>query len=175
MEFSGYLAPEEFWALMRETDETLRTSFHSTPVYGLTGWNGVAMVGEWAFSEGNRGFQYRDDSAGKPLVVVETGDGRDPRWMLASFRSRGEYLPHQLGESASAPDRIIQADVDGAPVMFEVWDESDRWWGVGVIADRAILIESRRHRDEPIHLTLVTDVEPYLAGRHDWIRRARGE
>ncbi|MBG6054111.1 hypothetical protein IWX81_000501 [Salinibacterium sp. CAN_S4] len=175
MDFTGYLAPDEFWALMRETDDQLRSSFHAAPVYGLASWAGHAMLGEWAFGEGNRGFQYRDVAEGEPIVVVETGGGSDPRWMLAAFRSRGEFLPHQRGVAASVPDRIVEGDVAGAAVMFEVWDEYGRWWGVGVIGDRAILIESRQAAHLPVALGLVVDVEPFIAGRTDWIRRARGE
>lgn len=171
----GYLAHDEFWALMRETDDTLRSTFPAAPVYGLASWRGHAMLGEWAFGEGNRGFQYRHEAEDEPVVVVETGDGSDPRWMLAAFRSRGEILPHQLGVAATAPDRIVEGDVDGTAVMFEVWDEPGRWWGVGVIGDRAILIASRQPAHQPLALALVRDVEPFIAGRADWIRRARGE
>lgn len=175
MQITGYLAPDEFWALMRESDDRLRTSFLTAPVYGLSGWPGSAMVGEWSFGEGNRGFQYRDSTEHRPAVVVETGDAGDPRCLLAAFRRRDVFDPGSAVVAATLPDRIVEAAVDGAPVAFEVWDDADRWWGVGVIRGRAILIESRRTLGQPIALELVTDIEPLLAARNDEIRRARGE
>ncbi|MGL4339853.1 MAG: hypothetical protein ACRCSP_05465 [Rhodoglobus sp.] len=153
----------------------MRESFLLKPVYALAGWEGSVMVGEWAFDEGNRGFHYRHTVSDDPVVVVETAHGRDPRWLLGEFRHRRTGAPQHGYVAAMVPDRLIDAEVDGLPIIFEIWDAPQCWHGVGVIKDRAILIESYENLKEPLHFQLVADIDPFLRERHDWVRRARGE
>ena len=59
--------------------------------------------------------------------------------------------------------------------LFEVWEDDLGSWAGGNYLEHGIVVESRRTRIDDLSLRTVDDIEPYLKGQLDLIRRARIE
>ena len=52
MRMGGRLTPEEFWARFDAGDDEIRAEAGRLPWYGLAGWPGWLMLGEWSRRNG---------------------------------------------------------------------------------------------------------------------------
>ncbi|UKA49377.1 hypothetical protein LFT48_18365 [Arthrobacter sp. FW305-123] len=47
MEITGYLPPDEFWAMHDRLDQEVRDGAHQLPLFHFADWNGPVMLGSW--------------------------------------------------------------------------------------------------------------------------------
>ncbi|HWU48061.1 MAG TPA: hypothetical protein VN133_14990 [Humibacter sp.] len=190
MEWAERLTPDEFWERIDAGERSLRDSAAAWPSYTVAGWQGPAMVGEWAFGDGVHAIVHGDPLATRrdaddlvlagleePHVLVRTGDD-DARRTVHLLR-RAASRPGEAFDVASvahaAPDEIAEIVVESTPVLFEVWRDPDCWWAAGSYRDDVIVIEARGLQPASLRLVRVADIERFIAQRREWIIRLRRE
>lgn len=184
MHIAGQLSPEEFWARIATSEQQVRDSADILPIYGLAGWSGPLMIGDWGWENGQLvtvGLGHGDPSGHGPAVHVRT-TVHDPRTAVASLRMAHLGAPHDEAdflrrrrEAEAAPTERVDVRVDSVPVRFEVWNDGDRWWAAAQHADYGLVVEGLRTALDRLALVRVHDIEPYLAGRRAHLRALRGE
>ncbi|MDQ0894914.1 hypothetical protein [Agromyces ramosus] len=190
MHVTGFLTPDEFWAVVDRGDDEVRRSFAERPVYAVRGWPGRAMISEWSFGGGSgirsiaflpagwNGADYSADEA-KPRVDVLV-DLTEPRQMVAERIAQGILArsgtpPTLPMPDAPAPDAIIELEVDGIGEPFEMWSDDAGERAAGRIGGVTVVLETVDHPIADIALERVTDLERFIAERRRWIRAQRGE
>jgi hypothetical protein len=166
----GQLTPSEMDAVVADAQNRVRASFGAMPVFGPTGWVGPVMIGEWNWAGGAHGLAHGNPDGTEPYVQVQTHP-HDARQGVNHMRA------HSSGDfgSDAPPDRLTEITVDETPVLFEVWEDELGSWAGGNYLDHGIVVESRRTSIDDLSLHTVDDIEPYLRGQLDLIRRARLE
>lgn len=181
MQFSGSLSPDEFWARMREIHSQMRDSFARRASFGLSDWDGSRMLGEWSLGDGTfRSLEYARADA-SPTVMVATADG-DVEDAL------GHVLMNLPFDDSVAAPRLMSADRTPArasaqvsiPVSGQLVNFGVRTVARYTIADAAvgsyqIVIRAQGTELEGLRVDQIDDIEPYLAGRADMIRKMRAE
>lgn len=177
--FEGRLPDEEFWPQVAPGDAELRSSFESTVTFGVNNWSGPVWVGEWELHNGTRSLVYAN-AADNALLVVYTVEDRDPRnfvmhlrWgQLATMNQKyAEFIEGDVFHEV--PDDVLVLDIDRVPVVFETWTDESDMWGAGVLGNHTIAFRCSHLIGGSPALTRVQDIDPYIEGRHNWIRRAR--
>jgi hypothetical protein len=186
MEFGGRLSPEEFWRHVAADEERIRAAAHLLPLYGLAGWDGPLMTGDWRWSGGElecAGLSHGAPNGASLQVVTTAGDPgpiahtlrmTDELERLGPPRS-GDDLDAMRERLAAAPARSVTAGLGGRTVEFTRWDGSLRWHAAAPFGEHGLVLEGRDLDPAALQLERVTDVEPYLAGRNAYLRRLRGE
>ncbi|WP_120522479.1 hypothetical protein [Arthrobacter celericrescens] len=189
MEFTGFLPPDEFWATYENHEQQIRGSFGGLPLFRLANRPGAAMMGFWQFdgSEGSVAYEAvfpeNSEGSGSQLEVITTT--RNPlelaelRWITASGapRSREELLERQ-DAFASQPYTAISVAIDGLARTFRLWRSADSWLAAADHGGFGIAMVAQgpgRPTPESLALETVADIEPLLAARRAWLRKARGE
>lgn len=65
--------------------------------------------------------------------------------------------------------------VADALLEFDVWEDGNRWWAAASGPEYSLSLEARNVDPAQLRLVTLTDIEPYIAGRNEWIRQQRGE
>jgi hypothetical protein len=183
VQFVGRLSPEEFWARYADMEERVRATAGILPCYGLTGWSGLRMIGDWTW-ENDRlvtvGLVHGAPDPPGPLLHVHT-TLRDPRSDVGALRMAAAGPPRAEDDrfrryelDADDGERITIA-VDTATIRFTLWGAGDAWWAAGHDDQYGLVLEGRRIRVDEVRLERVYDLEPYLAGRRAYLRQRRGE
>ena len=174
MDSGNRLTAREMDQVVADAQNRVRASFDTMPVFGVTGWTGPVMVGEWSWHDGSRGLAHGNPDGAGSYVQVHTHPA-EARVGVHELRSSSSDAPGGASTLDGPPDRLAEIVVDATPVVFEVWDDATRSWAGGNYLQHGIVIESRRTDIDDLGLHSVDDIEPYLAGQLDLIRRARRE
>lgn len=93
-------------------------------------------------------------------VVMEMVASRGrPRWRVGRAS-----LPKR--EDAGGPERPIVVPIDGAPRTFTLIETGEAQVAELNLPDNRIIVQAHRWPIEDIELVTVTDLSPYLEGRH---------
>jgi hypothetical protein len=163
--FAGRLGPEQFWAHIDELADQIRAVAHLMPLYGVTGWTGQVMTGDW---------QWHDDQL--ELAELAHGDpvGDGVRVAVATS-TEAPFLDGPPGhEHPDAPTGPARITVDGQPVDVTCRRDDQAWSATGRLADHHLRIQARGVTPDQLSLTRVTDIEPYLTGYRSYLRALRG-
>ena len=169
MDSGDRLPPNEMDAVIADAQNRVRASFGNMPVFGPVDWDGPVMIGEWSWAGGSHGLAHGNPDGNDPYVQVQTHP-HDARQAVHHLRRN---TPRALLCPDSPPDRVAEITVDATPVLFEVWDDELNSWAGGNYLEHGIVVEVRRTSIDDLSLCSVDDIEPYLAGQLDLIRRAR--
>lgn len=180
MHYDGRLTPEELDEQIVKSLDRVRDSAHDMPVFGVVGWTGDVSLGEWIYDGGPHSLQHGDPDAHTTSVQVQTTAAASEA-RLALFQLRLNFDGPWEGDDFSArfdaydvpPDEIVEVLLDATPVLFEVWTVGTVSWAAGAFGDFGIAIEARSYPMGDLALGRVTDLEPYIAGRLEWLRRFR--
>jgi hypothetical protein len=185
MRQTGRLSPQEFWARIDQGDARVRASLGVLPLFGVDRWTGPRMTGDWEW-ENDRlvkvGLVHGDRDRDGPFVHVQAVSG-NPAEVAVGLRMRESSHPIGAEEFWTSRDRLaadpgtqIVVDVDGEPCEFRYWTGDAGWVAAAQHGDTGLLIEASAATDvAQVRLVRVTDIEPYIAGRHARLRRLRGE
>lgn len=184
MEFTGYLPPDEFWAMIDQMEHEVRRGAGSLPLFRIVDWAGPVLLGSWQLDGSEGGVSHRDDFSQKgPLVEVITTP-QDPRALARNQWRASAGIPHNLEElqrqdttfNALATERLT-ITVDGAPTDVTLWRGQDSWLSAGTFGGFGIVINAQRNPPPPeaVRLTRVSDVEPLLQARRAALKALRGE
>lgn len=169
----------------------MRESAGTVPLFGLTGWTGLRMAGQWSFTD-----DWRAETAG--LRHGDPNDPAAPNLVVATTRLPTERVVKQLqqehtrsvhppgGDAGPAewrrspgPDPVGENEftVDGAPRIFQVWQESEDRWQAACRLDEeyTLVLDAYRFAPADVTLTRVRDLEPCLIDRRNWIRTYYGQ
>lgn len=171
MDTGGQLTPSEMDAVVADAQNRVRASFGSMPVFGPVDWDGPVMIGEWNWAGGAHGLAHGNPDGDQPYVQVQT----HPHDARQGVNHRRAHAAGDVGRPDAPPDRLTEITVDATPVLFEVWEDDLGSWAGGNYLEHGIVLESRRTRIDDLSLRTVDDIEPYLKGQLDLIRRARLE
>lgn len=181
MDEVGWLNPEQFWAHMGDLDEQMRAAAHLMPLYGVAGWTGPVMTGDWEWYNDELAvaeLAHGDPLGDGPFIAVatttgETGhDGPPGRRDPLGLRPEGEILAAGAEHTDAGTTQI---SVDGQPVGV-AWRRDDQaWYATGGLGGHRLRIETRHTTPDQVDLVRIVDIEPYLAGRRSFLRAARGE
>lgn len=178
MEFSGFLTPPEFWDFLNDEEETVRHGAAAHPPLGVAGWSGPVMLSEWAHFIGARSLLHGKHEGNGPRVLVRVGDEspRDGVRILKWYDGEPSAdNPQPSLTDPLVPDHIAEIEVDGTPVLFEVWRGIGVTWAGGWWRRESVVVEARGVTLDEIRLTTIADIEPYLAGWRRSIAAQRGE
>jgi len=171
MDTGGQLTPSEMDAVVADAQNRVRASFGSMPVFGPVGWHGPVMIGEWNWAGGAHGLAHGNPDGDEPYVQVQT----HPHDARQGVNHQRANATGDFGQFDTPPDRLTEITVDETPVVFEVWEDELNSWAGGNYLEHGIVVESRRANIDDLRLERVVDVEPYLEGQLELIRRARRE
>jgi hypothetical protein len=184
MQVARWLSPEEFWARIAASEQRMRESAAILPIYGVAGWSGSLMVGDWDWKNGQLvtvGLAHGHPSGDGPSVQVQT-TVLHPRTAVASLRMAHLAAPHDKDdfqrrrrEADAAATGHVDIAVDSVPVPFGVWNDGDPWWAAAQQADYGLILEARHMAMDQLALIRVHDIEPYLAGRRAHLRVPRAD
>jgi len=174
MDLAGRLTPEQMDAVVADAQNRVRASFGSMPVFGVSGWTGPVMIGEWSWLDGSRGLAHGNPDGDGSYVQVHTHP-HDARLAVHDLRMSAAGVLGTFTDFDSPPDRLAEITVDATPVLFEVWEVDGNAWAGGNYLEHGIVVEARSSSIADLRLQRVIDIEPYLAGQLDLIRRARRE
>jgi len=129
----------------------VRAAAHETRLFGLQGWDGQVMVGDWEWQNERlmtAGLAHGtpDDDISVQILTV-AGDPH-PEAVRSISRATG-VSPLEPGYESKreairdAPGDVLSILVDGAPVEFTMWGGPSRWWAAGDVNDAGVMIESR--------------------------------
>jgi hypothetical protein len=182
VEYGGRLSLEQFWAHMDEMERRLREDAPALPWFGIAGWQGLIMTGDCEWENGRlrmvglvHGAPLGDSGRVQVLTTVD-----DPRRQVASFRmapphgAGGDAL-QRMSAAEAPPTDEAEILVERAPLRFDVWRQDDRWWAASQYGAYGLVLEARKVPIEELTLVRVHDLEPYLAGRREYLRTLRGE
>ncbi|MCT9870795.1 hypothetical protein [Paenarthrobacter aurescens] len=184
MEFTGYVPPDEFWAMNDRMDQEIRDGAHLLPLFTLKGWDGTSMLGSWQV-DGSEGSVVHGDafSPSSPLVDVITTN-QDPGETARNRWRASAGIPHSLEElqrqdatfKALAAERLT-ITVEGIPADFTLWPGTTSWLAAGSVGGFGVVIDAQRTPPPPqaVSLTRVSDVEPLLHARRAALKALRGE
>jgi hypothetical protein len=173
MDLGGRLTPEQMDAVVADAQNRVRESFDSMPVFGVSGWSGPVMIGEWSWRDGSRGLAHGNPDGGSFVQVHTHPDGA--RLAVHDLRMSAAGVLGTFTDFDYPPDRLAEITVDETPVLFEVWEDEAIAWAGGNYLEHGIVIEARRADLAALQLSRVTDIEPYLTGQLELILRARRE
>ncbi|GAA1238789.1 hypothetical protein GCM10009676_24220 [Prauserella halophila] len=169
----------------------MRDTAGDLPLFGQQAWNGILLTGPWSF---------RDDGTGRATTIgLEHGDPDDesvPWLRVLSTCDPADHLVRELRFERTLGDRgatgpvdretvrasrrrtdvssaesQVEIMVDGQPRTFRRWDTGERWYAAWEPDHEHAIVIAARHLDPAdVALVPVHDIEPYLAGRRDWIR-----
>lgn len=178
------MSPEEFWVRDAEAEQQIRTTSTVLPCWGVDGWGGLRMIGDWQW-ENDRlvtvGLAHGAPQGTGPWLHVAT-TVLDPRTVVASLRS-ASTMTLDAGDAArrrsapgADPDGAVTVHVDSAGVHLELWRTQDRdqWWAAGHHEGHGLVLEANRVPATDLSLHRVHDLEPYLDGRRTHLRELRG-
>ncbi|MGO4432161.1 hypothetical protein AB4Y88_02335 [Paenarthrobacter sp. RAF9] len=185
MEFTGYLPPDEFWALNDRMEQAIRDGAAALSLFRITEWGGAAMLGGWQLDNSEGTVSHGDPSPGSQGQYIEVvTTTHDP---YAAVRNRWVVMagiPHSLDQLqasqaafAALDPEALEIAVEGNPTNFSVWRATDSWLAAGLAGRHGIVIDAQRNPPEPeaISLTRVADVEPLLQARRAALKALRGE
>jgi hypothetical protein len=162
------------------------------PLYGLSPhWQGERLLGDGEESSitsldsglvESRGLQL-GLMHGNPLdvadlhVVSSVGVHRAPlAWLLSTREGRRPAtLPEEVSpfESQAPADRV-SLEVNHEFVVFEILRGRGGWVARADRVDHLLTLESDGFPIEDVALHIITDLEPYIRGRRQFMERLRG-
>jgi hypothetical protein len=196
------LSADAIDALVADMHNRVRATFNAMPVYGIAGWRGVIMPGEWSWDEDPHSLAHGDPTAEGAVVQVQTRhcpprEGATALRLSATFatpaHSGADAFQSRIEQFGSPPDRVTDITVETTPVVFEVWDDiggsdaagtsggvgtagaaGEHWIAAGSYLDHTIVMEGTQVAIDSLCLVRVDDIEPYLAGQRAWLVARRG-
>lgn len=184
MERTGRLLPEAFWERNAQMEVRIRATATLLPCYGLTGWSGLGMVGDWEWENDHLvtvGLAHGAPDGTDPMLHVHT-TVRDPSADVASLRMAAAGPPRDETDTLrrrqafdAGDDESAMIEVGAAGVRFAVWRDGDRWWAAGHHGEHGLVLEARRIPTSDVGLERVYDLDPYIDGRRAYLRNRRGE
>jgi hypothetical protein len=184
MEFTGYLPPDEFWAMNDRMDQEVRRGAEQLTLFRIADWDGPVMLGSWQLDGSEGGVAHGDGftPAGPVVEVVTTT--QDPHEVARNRWRASVGIPHNLEElqrqdatfNALHSERLTLT-VDGSDAPFTLWRGTNSWLAAGAHGGFGMVINAQRNPPPPeaVSLTRVTDVEPLLQARRDALKAIRGE
>ena len=117
----------------------MRAAAHETRLFGLQGWDGQVMVGDWEWQNERlmtAGLAHGtpDDDISVQILTV-AGDPH-PEAVRSISRATG-VSPLEPGYESK------REAIRDAPVEFTMWGGPSRWWAAGDVNDAGVMIESR--------------------------------
>jgi len=182
--YAGHLSPEEFWERDAAMEQRVRETSTVLPCYGLVGWSGLRMIGDWEW-ENDRlvtvGLAHGAPEGTGPRLHVKTTVG-DPAAVVALLRASAPEartegsIARWRRELEAEPDDSVTIEVDSAGVQVDVWHSEgrDRWWAAGHHGGHGLVLEAHLMSAGDVRLHRVHDLEPYLDGRRAYLRQVRG-
>lgn len=175
------LTPEEFWSTIEDLHDHARQSSKDFPLYAPADWSGPVMVGEWVLDGGPRGLIHGTPEGDEPFLHVRTteNDARESvrlLWMNRSgpFHDRVEYLDRIEDFEAGTP--VLRTVPVGDSVLdFEFREDGSRWWAAANGPGYGLSLEAQSMNPLELALVVVDDIEPYISGRIEWLRKQRRE
>ncbi|MGR0160332.1 hypothetical protein [Paenarthrobacter nitroguajacolicus] len=184
MEFTGYLPPDEFWAMNDRTDQEVRDGAHLLPLFSVTNWDVPIMLGSWQLDGSEGGVMHGNaTSPAGPLVEVVTTT-QDPRGIARNRWRVSAGIPHDLEELQrqdatfnALPSEHLIITIEGIPAPFTLWRGTNSWLAAGTAGGFGVVIDAQRNPPPPeaVSLTRVSDVGPLLQARRSALKAARGE
>ncbi len=173
--------PEEFWSTIEDLHDHVRQSSKNFPLYAPAHWSGMIMVGEWMLDGGSRGLIHGSPEGDEPFLHVRTTENNAREsarllWMnqRGPFHDRVDYLDRIEDFEAETP--ILQTVPVGDSVLdFDFWEDGSLWWAAASGPGHGLSLEGRNMNPVELALVAVTDIEPYITGRIEWLRKQRGE
>jgi hypothetical protein len=165
-------------------EERIRATAAVLPSYGVAGWGGLVMIGDWQWENEQLvsiGLAHGAPDDESKLHVHTTV--RDPTADVTSLRiaavrpawdDKDEML-RRLREFGTVAGESSTIAVDAAPVEFTVWGEAGQWWAAGHHDGFGLVLEGQRIPIGRVELVRIHDLDPYLAGRRAYLRALRGE
>ncbi len=184
MEITGFMPPDEFWAMQQQLEERIRAAAASLPLFQLAAWDGPVALGTWQMdaSEGSvvhlAGF-----ASERPRIEVTTTtrDAEDVcrnRFIAANGPALSrEDLQRLEGAFDQLPRRAVSIAIDSTDADFTVRQSNGAWWAAGSHGGFGVAIEGLEADGsaEAIALVAVADIEPLLESHRAMLRRMRGE
>ena len=158
------------------------------PWYGLAGWPGWLMLGEWSRRDGepisigllHGEGEFTDDDTARVEVFV----GSEPpeevirqRILAASMvpDPGEEVVMEAMRQVEAGPTGTVSVAVDGQVVLFDHWVREQIWVAAREHDGYTLAVEARQIGPDELDIVRVHDIEPYLVGRRATVRRMRGE
>jgi hypothetical protein len=184
VQYLDRLPPEAFWGRYAEMEERIRATAAVLPSYGVAGWGGLVMIGDWQWENEQLvsiGLAHGAPADESKLHVHTTV--RDPTADVTSLRMAAvrpawddkDEMLRRLREFGTVAGESSTIAVDAAPVEFTVWGEAGRWWAAGHHDGFGLVLEGQRIPIGRVELVRIHDLDPYLAGRRAYLRALRGE
>lgn len=184
MEITGYVPPDEFWAMNDRLDQEVRDGVHLLPLFCLEAWDVPLTLGSWQL-DGSEGSVVHGDafSPTGPLVDVITTN-QDPGETARNRWRASAGIPHSLEElhRQDATFKALVAErftitIEGIPADFTLWPGTTSWLAAGSVGGFGVVIDAHGTPNPPkaVRLTRVSDVEPLLQARRAALKALRGE
>lgn len=184
MRLTGFLPPDEFWAMNDRMDQQVRDGAGLLPLFRINSWDGPMMLGSWQLDGSEGGVMHGNAfSPTGPLVEVVTTT-QDPRDVARNRWRASAGVPHNL-EELQRQDAAFNAlhseqltiTVEGAPTLFTLWPGTGSWLAAATTGIFSIVIDAQRNPPVPesVSLRRVPDVEPLLQARRNALKALRGE
>lgn len=122
MRYAGHLSPEEFWERYAELEQRIRATSDALPCYGLVGWSGLRMIGDWQWENDRpvtKGLAHgAPEGTGSRLNVATTvrepgADAALLRLASAPVARNESGVPRRQRELEADPDDSVTLEVDG--------------------------------------------------------------
>ncbi|WP_311214869.1 MULTISPECIES: hypothetical protein [unclassified Arthrobacter] len=184
MKLTGFLPPDEFWAMNDRMDQQVRDGAGVLPLFGINTWDGPMMLGSWQLDGSEGGVMHGNAfSPAGPLVEVVTttqdpGETARNRWRAsAGIPHNLEELQRQNATFSALTNRRITVTVDGVATDFTFWPGKGSWLAAATTGIFSIVIDAQRNPPVPesVSLRRVPDVEPLLQARRNALKALRGE
>lgn len=175
------IRPEEMRAKAEEQEAAIRASAHILPLYGLDTWDGPRLISSWSRWDDRlevAGLGHGYPTGSEPYVNVLVGSatvgdialetrrewryGTEPPRDEAAFRRIEEELRAQVPKAVVIP-------IDDQPHDFEFWPHLDGWIAAARVDGYQIVLRARAVDPSTVRLRLITDIEPYLQGRRQFL------
>ncbi|WP_326549761.1 hypothetical protein [Micromonospora sp. NBC_01813] len=175
------LGPEEMRVRADDQEAAIRATAHVLPLYGLDGWDGLRLISRWARWDDHlelAGLGHGSPTGSEPYVDVlvgspTTGDvgletRRERRYGTEPPRDEAAFRRIEAELQAASPEPVI-IPVDDQPRAFQLWRHPGGWIAGTSIDGYQIVLRVRGIHPSGVRLRRVTDVEPYLRGRRQFL------
>ncbi|MER7008626.1 hypothetical protein ABT297_37025 [Dactylosporangium sp. NPDC000555] len=173
--------PGRFWAMQDEIDARMRAAAPGVLLLAMRDGPDPAMTGNWSWEDGrlaSAGLLHGDPESGGPYChVITTATGPDDvvrMQRLAAIAAAAPRATRTMPDELGTGTLATTVEIDGPMVETQSVNESDRWFQTAILDGTGIVVESRGVDPRSIVLVRVTEVEPYLDGRRQYLRSRRG-
>jgi hypothetical protein len=175
------LSPGEMRARADEQEAVIRATAHVLPLYGLDGWAGQRLISSWSRWDDClelAGLGHGCPTGSEPYVDVlvgspTTGDvaletRRQRRYGAEPPRDEAAFSRIEEESRAQVPEAVV-IPVDDQPHDFQFWPHPGGWIAAATVDGYQIVLRARAVDPSVVRLRVVTDIEPYLQGRRQFL------